>query len=172
MILILLLKHDNSDSNIIFLQDPNKHLSSMALILWTAKDQTLILISSLGVNRLVYVAGNSYLTTESPHNINSTTSIWFSFKVWTEIQGKVNMSKHHYFLASLQSQKPPKLPEHSKYSFQDKTHSIPNFKSPETSCMSCHTTIPEILDMLILSFVLVPTETHATTMDLFLTFLA
>jgi hypothetical protein len=80
MILILLLKHENSDSNILFLQDPYKHLSSMALILWTTKDQTLILISILGVNKLFYVAGSSYPTTESPQNINSTTSTWFSLK--------------------------------------------------------------------------------------------
>ncbi len=33
-------------------------------------------------------------------------------------------------------------------------------------------TTPEILDMFILSFVLVLTKTHATTLDLFLTFLA
>ncbi len=38
--------------------------------------------------------------------------------------------------------------------------------------MSYHTTTPEILDMLILSLVLVPIETHATTLDLFLTFSA
>jgi hypothetical protein len=36
------------------------------------------------------------------------------------------------------------------------------FKIPiRTSNMSCHTTTPEILDTLILSFVLVPKETHA-----------
>jgi len=52
MILILLLKHDNYDLNILLLQDFNRHLSSMALILWITKDQTLILISSLGVNML------------------------------------------------------------------------------------------------------------------------
>jgi hypothetical protein len=52
MILILLLKDDNFDSNILLLQDPNIHLNSMALILWTIKDQTFILISSLGVNML------------------------------------------------------------------------------------------------------------------------
>ncbi len=38
--------------------------------------------------------------------------------------------------------------------------------------MSCHTTIIEILDMLIFSFALVLIETHVTTLDLFLTFLA
>jgi len=38
--------------------------------------------------------------------------------------------------------------------------------------MSCHTIILKILDRFILSFVLVPIETHATTLDLFLTFLA
>jgi hypothetical protein len=37
--------------------------------------------------------------------------------------------------------------------------------------MSYDTTIPEILDTLIISFVLVPTETHATILDFFLTFL-
>jgi len=66
MILILLLKHDNSDSNIFLFQDPYKHLSSMTLILWTTKDQALILISFLGVNKLFYVIGSSYSTTESP----------------------------------------------------------------------------------------------------------
>jgi len=65
-ILIFLLKHDNSDSNIFLLQDPYKHLSSMTLILWTTKDQALILISFLGVNKLFYVIGSSYSTTESP----------------------------------------------------------------------------------------------------------
>jgi hypothetical protein len=100
MILILLLKHDNVDSNILLLQDPNRHLSFMALIIWTTKDQTFILISFLGINRLFYVAGNSYPTTKSPQNINSTISTWFSRKDWTEFQGKVSQSKHHYFLAS------------------------------------------------------------------------
>jgi hypothetical protein len=38
--------------------------------------------------------------------------------------------------------------------------------------MSCHTTTPKILNTVILSFALVPIETHATTLDLFLTFLA
>jgi hypothetical protein len=62
MFLKLLLKHDNSDSNILFLQDPNRHPSSMALIIWTTKDQTLILISSLRINKLFYVYGSSYIT--------------------------------------------------------------------------------------------------------------
>ncbi len=38
MFLKLLLKYDNFDSNILLFQDPNKHLSSMALILRTTKD--------------------------------------------------------------------------------------------------------------------------------------
>jgi hypothetical protein len=88
MILILLLKHDNSDSNIFLLQDPNRHLSFMALIIWPTKDQALILISSLGVNKLFYVAGSLYPTKESPQNINSITSTWLSFKDWIEIQGQ------------------------------------------------------------------------------------
>jgi hypothetical protein len=58
----LLLKHDNSNSIILLLQDPNKHLSSMALILWTTKDQAFILISFLGANKLFYVVGSSYPT--------------------------------------------------------------------------------------------------------------
>jgi hypothetical protein len=37
--------------------------------------------------------------------------------------------------------------------------------------MSCHTTTPKILDMFILSLMLVPTKTHVTTSNLFLTFL-
>jgi hypothetical protein len=37
--------------------------------------------------------------------------------------------------------------------------------------MNCHTTTSEILDTLIFSLVLIPIETHATTLDLFLTFL-
>jgi hypothetical protein len=52
MFLELLLKCDNSDSNVLLLQNPNRHLNSMALILWTTKDQTFILITSLGINRL------------------------------------------------------------------------------------------------------------------------
>jgi hypothetical protein len=36
--------------------------------------------------------------------------------------------------------------------------------------MNYHTTTPKILDTLILSFALVPTETHATTLDLFMIF--
>jgi hypothetical protein len=63
MIPILLLMHDNSDSNIPLFQDPNRHISFMALILWTTKDQALILISSLGVNMLFHVADNSCPTT-------------------------------------------------------------------------------------------------------------
>ncbi len=87
MILILLLKHDNFDSNIPLLQDRNRHLSFMALILWTTRDQTLILISSLGVNRLFCVGANSYPTTESSQNIiqllqhGSVSEIRQKFKV-------------------------------------------------------------------------------------------
>jgi len=66
MILKLLLKCDNSYSNIFLHQNSNRHLSSMALTIWITKDQSLILIFSLGVNRLFYVVNNSYLTTESP----------------------------------------------------------------------------------------------------------
>ncbi len=40
----------------------------MALILWTTKDQTFILISSLGVNKLFYVDGSSYQQ-QNPHKI-------------------------------------------------------------------------------------------------------
>lgn len=58
------------------------------------------------------------------------------------------------------------------HSSQDKTHSIPSSKSSKTSCMNCHTTVLKILDILIFSLVLVPTETHATTLHLFLKFLA
>jgi hypothetical protein len=65
MILILLLKHDNSNSNIPFLQDPNRHIGSMALILWTINDQTFIFISFLRVNMLFHVANNSYPTRKS-----------------------------------------------------------------------------------------------------------
>jgi hypothetical protein len=88
MILIFLLKHDNSDSNIFLFQDPNRHLSSMALILWTTKDHALILTFSLRVNMLFYVTGSSYPITESSQNINFTTSTWFSFRDWIEIQEK------------------------------------------------------------------------------------
>jgi hypothetical protein len=35
--------------------------------------------------------------------------------------------------------------------------------------MNCHTTIPEILDTIVFSFVLVPTEKHTKPLDLFLT---
>jgi hypothetical protein len=86
MIMIYLLKHDNFDSNIFLLQDSNRHIDSMALILWTIKNQALILISSLGVNMLFYVTGSSYPTTESSQNINSITSTWFSLKDWIKIQ--------------------------------------------------------------------------------------
>jgi hypothetical protein len=64
----------------------------MALILWNTKVHALILISSLGINMLFYVVGSSYPTTESPQNINSTTSTWFNFRDWTEIQGRGNQS--------------------------------------------------------------------------------
>jgi hypothetical protein len=66
MFMKLLLKCDNSNSNVLLLQDLNRHLSSMALILWTTKDQAFILVSFLGVNMLFYVANNSYPTTKSP----------------------------------------------------------------------------------------------------------
>ncbi len=93
-------------------------------------------------------------------------------KIGQKFRDRVSKSKHHYFPTSLQSQKPLEFPQNSRYFPQDKTHSIPSSKSPETSCMSCLTTTPKILDTFILSLVLVPTETHATTLDLFLTFLA
>jgi hypothetical protein len=85
MILKLLLKCDNCDSNILLCQDPNRHLSSMALILWTTKDRAFILISSLGVDRLFYVVSNSYPTIGSSQNINSTISTWFNLSDWIEI---------------------------------------------------------------------------------------
>ncbi len=69
MFLELLLKYYNSNSNIFLLQDFNTHLSFMALIVWITKDEALILISFLGVNRLFYVAGNSYPTTKSPQRL-------------------------------------------------------------------------------------------------------
>jgi hypothetical protein len=50
---------------------------------------------------LFYVADSLYPTTESPQNINSTISTWFSLRDWTKIQGKVSQSKHHYFPTSL-----------------------------------------------------------------------
>jgi len=55
-----------------------------------------------------------------------------------------------------------------------KTKHIPYLvQNPQkTSCMSCHTTTPKILDTLIFSLVLVPTEMCAITQDHFLTFLA
>jgi hypothetical protein len=77
-----------------FLQDHNRHLNSMTLILWTTKDQTFILISFLGVNKLFYVVGSSYPTTKSPQNINFTISTWFNLRDWTKIQGRVSQSKH------------------------------------------------------------------------------
>ncbi len=92
-------------------------------------------------------------------------------EIGQKFKDRISQSKHHYFPTSPQSQKPSELPQNNRYSFQNKIHSIPSSKSPETSCMSFHTTTLEILDMLILSLVLVPTETHATTLDLFLTFL-
>jgi hypothetical protein len=80
MIMIHLLKNDNFDSNILLLQHPNRHLNSMALIIWTTKDQALILISSIIVNKLFYVASSSYPIIKFPYYINSTTSTWFSLK--------------------------------------------------------------------------------------------
>jgi hypothetical protein len=93
-------------------------------------------------------------------------------EIGQKFRDKVSQSKHHCFLTSLQSQKPPKFPQDNMYSFQDKTHSIPSSKSLKTSCMSYHTTSLEILDTFIFSLVLVPTETHVTTLNIFLTFLA
>ncbi len=93
-------------------------------------------------------------------------------EIGQKFRDRINQSKHHYFPTSPQSQKPLKLPQDNMQSSQDKTHSISNSKSLETSCMSYHTTTPKILNTLILSLVLVPTKTHAITLDLFLTFLA
>ncbi len=71
----------------------------------------------------------------------------------------------------LKSQNPLELPQNNRYYFQDKTHFITSAKSLKTSCMSYHTTIPKILDMLILSFVLVLIEAYAIILNLFFTFL-
>jgi hypothetical protein len=87
MFLKLLLKHDNSDSNIFLLQNLNKHLNSMALISWTTKDQALILISFLRVNKLFYATGSSYPTTQCPQRLalllqhGSVSKIGQRFKV-------------------------------------------------------------------------------------------
>ncbi len=65
----------------------------------------------------------------------------------------------------VQSQKLNKDLGHFSY---DKTHCTLSSKSPTTSNMSYHTTTPEILDTHILSFMLVPKETHANTSRPFL----
>ncbi len=71
----------------------------MALSLWTTKDQTFILISSLRVNMLFYVTDNSYRTIKSPHNIKSTISTWFSFRDWTKIQDQSQLVQTSLFLS-------------------------------------------------------------------------
>ncbi len=69
----------------------------MALSLWTTKDQTFIMISSLRVNMLFYVTDNSYPTIKSPHNIKSIISTWFSFRDWTKIQDQSQLVQTSLF---------------------------------------------------------------------------
>jgi len=66
---------------LLLLQDPYIHLNSIVLILWTTKDQSLILIFFLGVNMLFHVRWQLIPNNRIPIEINSTTSTWFSFKV-------------------------------------------------------------------------------------------
>jgi len=104
-----------------------------------------------------------------PIEINSTTSTWFNLRDWIEIQGQLVQSS---LLPSIPLvPKPPELPQNNRYSSHDKTHSIPNSKSPKTSheLPHNHSKIPRHAYPLPC---LVPTETHATTLELFLTFLA
>jgi len=59
---------------LLLLRDPYKHLSYIILILWITRDQSLISISSLRVNRLFHVRwqlipNNKNPTTESPHKL-------------------------------------------------------------------------------------------------------
>jgi len=118
------------------------------------------------------VAGSSYPTTKSSQRLALLFQHGSISEIGQKLRDRVSESKHHYFPASPQSQKSPELPQDNRYSSHNKTHSIPSSKSLETSCMSCHTTTPEILDMFILCLVLVLTSTHATTLNLFLTFSA
>ncbi len=171
--MIFLLKHNNSNSNIFLLQDFNRHLSSMALILRTTKDQALILIFSLGVNMLFYVTGSSYPTTESPQNINSTTSTWFNIRNWIEIQEQSQ---------SIQTTLLPNIPLVVKTSgtptrqqvlFLGQNTFHTQFKIPKNIMHELphnHSKNPRHAHPLPLSLVLVLTETHVTTLNRFLTF--
>jgi len=90
MFMKLLLKHNNFASNIILLQGPYRRLNIMVLILWTTKDQSFILISSQGVNKLFYVRWQLIPNNRIPTKINSITSTWFNLRDWIEIQGKIS----------------------------------------------------------------------------------
>jgi hypothetical protein len=102
----------------------------MALILWTTKDQTLISISSLGVNRLFYVAGSSYPTRKSSQNINSTISTWFSFRDWTEIQGQNQLVQTFLFPSILSIPKTSKAPTRHQVLFSKQNIFHTQFKIP------------------------------------------
>jgi hypothetical protein len=80
MFMKLLLKHNNFGSNILLLQGPYRHLNTMVLILWTTKDQLLILISSQGVNKLFYVKWQLIPNNRILTEISSTTSTWFNLR--------------------------------------------------------------------------------------------
>ncbi len=99
----LLLKYNNSYSNILLFQNPNIHISFMALILWTTKDHALIYLSSLGLfrNQQVVLCSWQFMPNNRiPTQINSITSTWFNLKDSTKFMGKVNKYNHHYFSTS------------------------------------------------------------------------
>jgi len=128
----------------------------MVLILWTTKDQAFILISSLGINKLFYVASSSYPTIECPQKL----ALLLQHGSVSEIRQRFKARSATTIISTSQHSFVPKTPGAPTMQQVLFLRQNPIQESPETSRMSCHTTTPKILDKLILSLVFVPTKSH------------
>jgi hypothetical protein len=131
------------------------------------KGSISLLISSLGVNRLFHRSGSSYPRTKTPQRPTQQLHM-ILLRDWIKIRGRINQGNVFYFLVS-PSQKPQSSHKCNMYLSLgwNRLHTH-HFKIPKLSHMSCHTTILEILDTIIISLVLVPIEKHIRPLDLFL----
>jgi hypothetical protein len=139
---------------LLLLQDSHKHLSSIILILWITREQSLILISSLRLNMLL-----SLKRLFIPNNKIPIEIYYFHIVSFPKLNRDLGqgLRVQSILLPKIPSvPKPPELPQCNRYSSHDKTHSTLNLNYPKkTSSMSYDTTTPKILDTLIFSLVLV-----------------
>jgi hypothetical protein len=120
------------------------------------KGSVSLLISSLGVTRLFHGIGNSYPIAKTPWTPTQQLHM-IILRGWIKIKGKISQGNIFYFPIFL-SQKPRNSHKILVLSFSlrwNRLH-IHHLKIPKViTHMSCHITIPKILDTIIISFVLI-----------------